>query len=153
MVLSVPDDARMAMRSSKRAVVVALAVAVVALTGTTARAQQWFGRPFVGWRGNAWGRYVGAGQLGGGQFATLSAAQWQDLVTAQARQTPVMSAAQWQQLVTARAQQTQPASLSPAQQLTVLRAAALQQQQQQNAVFAEALRQLQQQLNAPPTKP
>jgi hypothetical protein len=149
----------MAMRLVKRAVVVALVLAVVALTGTRAHAQQWFGRSLGTWRGNAWWRYAGAGQLGGGeivgggQFASLTAAQYQDLVTAQARQTPVMSAAQWQQLVTARAQQTQPVSLSPAQQLNVLRAAAVQQQQQQNAAFAEALRQLQQQLNAPPPNP
>jgi hypothetical protein len=145
----------MAMRSEKRAVVVALVLAAVALTETRAPAQQWFGRPLGGWRGNAWWRSAGAGQLGGGeivgggQFASLTAAQWQDLVTAQARQTPVMSAAQWQQLVTGRAQQTQPISLSPAQQLNILRAAAAQQQQQQNAALAEALRQLQQQLNAP----
>jgi hypothetical protein len=151
------------MRSGKQALAVAFSLAMIALAAAPAHAQQWFGRPFVGWRGNPWMRFAGAGQLGGGEIvgssefavggqptATFTAAQWQDLVTAQARQTPMMSAAQWQQLVTAQARQTQPLSLSPAQRLTLMRAAAVQQQQQQNAAFAEALRKLQEQLNPPP---
>lgn len=147
------------MRPVKRALILLLALAAASLSGGRAQAQNWFGRPLGNWRPSGWSRYAAGGQLAGGEViggqpsATLTAAQYQQLVTAQARQTPVMSAAQYQQLVTAQAQQPPNPLLTPAQQFNALRAAAAQQQQQQNAAFAEALRQLQQQQNVPPHPP
>jgi hypothetical protein len=151
------------MPAGKRAVVIALALAAGLLSGSQAQAQNWFGRSVGGWRANAMWRAQGGGALLGGEVvgsssfaagstATFTAAQWQEMVTARARQAPTMSAAQWQQLVTAQARQPQLPQPSPAQQLNAARAAAIQQQQIQNALFAEALRQLQQQ-NAPPLPP
>ncbi|HEX5270539.1 MAG TPA: hypothetical protein VFW33_08645 [Gemmataceae bacterium] len=143
-----------------------MALAVVALTGAPARAQNWLARPLgayrsaASWRLPAGGALAGGVVVGTGSFAagrqttaSFTAAQWQEMVTAQARQTPTLSAAQWQQLVTAQARQPVVPTMSPAQQLNALRAAAV---QQQNARLAEALRQLEQQLqqqNAPPPPP
>jgi hypothetical protein len=154
------------MRFVKRAMILLLALGSASLLGGRAQAQSWFGRPLSSWRAAAWSRGNAGGQLGGGDVvvgtsfatggsmsATLNAAQWQQLVTAQASQTPMVSAAQWQQMVTGRAQLPPNSLLTPAQQFNILRAAAAQQQQQQFDQFAEALRQLQQQQNAPPHPP
>jgi hypothetical protein len=153
------------MRSIKPALVCAFALgAAILLPAERARAQGWFGRAARGWRANGWWDFPASGQLGGGEVvgtvpfasgrppaATLTDAQWQQLVIARQRQTPTMSAAQWHQLVTSQVQQPQP-TLTPAQQqrLNVLRAA--QQRQQPNDPLGEALRQWQQQ-NAPPPRP
>ncbi len=152
------------MRSIKRTVVVASVLAVVSLSAGPAEAQGWLNRPlsslrpFPGFRSPAGGMLAGGEVVGTGSFAadrqppaTLSAAQYQDLVTAQARQTPTISAAQWQQLVTAQVRQPVAPTLAPAQQANALRAAAA--QHQHNALM-EALRELRQQQNpAPPPPP
>ncbi len=154
------------MPSAKRSVVIGSAVALLSLSGAPAHAQGWVSRPLVSWRSAAGWRYPAMAGLAGGEVvstgsfaagrgltATMTAAQWQEMVTAQARQTPTLTAAQWNQLVTAQARQPLTTTLTPAQQMNVLRAAAARQQQQQLNELIEALRQAQQQQNAQPPPP
>ncbi len=102
-------------------------LAVVGLSLAAGRAGAgWYIRPYVGWRLAAWQQAVDGGALPGGkvvgstsfaggnpQAGALTAAQWQQLITAQ--QMPAYSAAQWQQLVTGQAPKPQAGPARPGQ--------------------------------------
>jgi hypothetical protein len=135
------------MGTVKRAAIVVSALAAVLLSSECARAQAWFGRPVRGWRSNVWWPYPYGDQFVGGEvvgtvpFAagrapamTMTAAQYNQLVAAQLRQTPTITAAQWNQRANSQVQLPPPV-LTPwqlqQQRLNALRAA---QQQQPNVV-------------------
>jgi hypothetical protein len=153
------------MFSATRALLLLAASSVVlSLSAEQAQAQVWFNRPYMGWRGAAWGPY--AGQWGGGQIVgtgsfgsafwqgTYTATQWNQMVQQQVQQTPTFTAAQWNQLVGAQAQLPQVGLLPPRQQrqLNALQMAADQQRQLEE--LQTALQQLQQlqQKNAQPRR-
>ncbi len=148
------------MAAGKRALVIAVALFAVSLSGGPARAQNPLGQPTRAWRQLAWWRSAAGTPLLGGEIVgssafatgwqpapTFTAAQWNEMAAAQARQTPALSAAQWNQLVTGQARQPAVPTPSRAQQFDAMRAAAAHQQRQ---MFEEALRQLRQQMEPPP---
>ena len=153
------------MFSAARALLLLTASSVVlSLSAERAQAQMWFNRPYMGWRGAAWGPYVG--QWDGGQIVgtvsfgsafwqgTYTANQWNQLIQRQVQQTPTFTAAQWNQLVTGQVQLPQVGLPTPRQQrqLNAMQMAADQQRQLEE--LQAALQQLQQlqQKNAQPRR-
>jgi hypothetical protein len=136
----------------KRALCVAMVVATVILAGT-GRAQAQFAVDRQPARGaNRW-PVAPAGQLGGGDVvgsavfsarghpATMTAAEWQQLVSRQTM--PVLSTAEWQRLVAAQAGLPSGSMLSPVQQRRFNARAARQLQQEAMETLAREMAQRQ----------